>query len=237
MTTRVVALAAAVLALSLAAPADGLTVTTQNVRVTLGPVHARHDIRQAAEHSSVVFTQEMGKRRARRFAPAGWGVAHFSGLRRGDCATYWDRSRWRLVRAYPFRVAHEPFRAGHRWAVVTVLRRVGHPGVRLAAVNVHLFTRTVFRRPAWRRAITRIRDVAERLVARYPRVVMGGDWNRTWGRRATFRGFSSASPAGRTGPKGGRVDYLFWHGERFRRIRVIGHTYSDHDGTRVWLTP
>jgi hypothetical protein len=237
MTTRGVVLVAAVLAFPLAAPAEAVTVTTQNVYVGLSRPHARHDIRQAAQHSSVVLTQEMGHRRAARFAPAGWGVVHFRGTWRGDCATYYDRARWRVVRAWPFRVSSASFRAGHRWGVVTVLRHVGRPGSRLAVVNVHLFTRTIFRPVAWRRAMGRIGGVTGRLVARYPRVVMGGDWNRTYGRRARFPGFSSAEPPRRTGPKGGRVDYLYWHGDRLDGLRVIGGTFSDHDGTRVRLSP
>jgi hypothetical protein len=235
MTTRGVVVVAVFVGLSLAAPASAVTVTTQNVRRGLPLAEARHDIRQAAEFSSVVFTQEMHNRRASRFAPARWGASHYGPGSRGDCATFWDRDVWRLVSSWPVRISHEPFRAGTRWALVTVLRRVGRPDIRLAAVNVHLFTHTVFRPRAWRRAMARIRDVGERLVARYPAVVMGGDWNRTWGRRATFPGFVSAEPPRRTGPKGGRVDYVFWHGLRFRGIRVIGGTFSDHEGTRVRL--
>jgi hypothetical protein len=235
--TRGVALVAFVLGLSLAAPAHAVTVTTQNVYVGLPRAEARHDIRQAAQFSSVVFTQEMGHRRASRFTPAHWAVVHFRGTWRGDCATFYDRRVWRVVRAHTFRVSAEPFRAGHRWALVTVLRHVGRPGSRLATVNVHAFTHTIFRPVAWRRAVTTIRDVADGLAARYGRVVMGGDWNRTWDRRGRFPGFASAEPPRQTGPKGGRVDYVFWHGERFRGIRVIGRTYSDHDGTRVRLSP
>jgi hypothetical protein len=237
MTTRGVVLVAAFLGLSLAAPAHAVTVTTQNVYVGLARPGARHDVRQAAEHSSVVFTQEMGHRRAARFAPAHWGVVHFRGTWRGDCATYYDRRVWRVVRAWPFRIAAEGFRAGNRFAVVAVLRRVGHPGARLATVNVHSFTHTLARPVAWRREMARVRGVAGTLADRWGRVVMGGDWNRVYGRRATFPGYVSHDPPRPTGRNGGRVDYLYWHGERFRAIRVIDGTRSDHNGTRVRVTP
>lgn len=228
---------ALVLALAAGVPAYGDTVTTQNVRAGLPRAEARHDVRQAAERSSVVFAQEMAHRRAARFAPAHWGAVHFVGPRRGDCATFYDRRVWRVVRAYPFRVSAAPFRAGHRYAVVAVLRRVGHPGAELATVNVHLFTHTVHRPRAWRRATNRLGRLVGALAAHHARVVVGGDWNRTWPRRARFPGYASAEPSRQTGPKGGRVDFLYWHGERFHGSRVIGHTYSDHEGVRVRLRP
>jgi len=115
---------AAVLAGVAPANAD-IGITTQNVRYTLPPVQARHDIRQAANRGSVLFTQEMGRRQARRFAPAGWGVAHAAGTYRGDCATFYRRDVWRLRRAYVVRVVDVATRRpsnGHRWALVTVQR-------------------------------------------------------------------------------------------------------------------
>src|SRR5262245_4433392 len=123
-----------------AAPAKGVddrfTVTTQNVRQGLPLRQARHDIRQAAEHSSLVVTQEMGTRVDERFAPEGWGWVHFSGLRRGDCATFYDRGVWRLVRAWIKPITFAQFRAGHRFVLATVLRNRAS-GNRLGLVCVH----------------------------------------------------------------------------------------------------
>jgi endonuclease/exonuclease/phosphatase (EEP) superfamily protein YafD len=227
-----VALAALVAALVLtAAPAYAVTVTTQNVAHTLARAPARHDVRQAADGSGVVLTQEMAGRRAARFAPRGWGTAQ----RAGDCATYWDRATWRLVRSYAVRISHAPFWRGTRYALVAVLANNTNPGVRLATVNVHVFTRTVPHAPAFRRATTRVRRLADGLVAHGAAVVVGGDWNRDYRARARFPGFSSRRPPRPTGPTGGRVDYVYAHGLAFRGVRVMGHTYSDHNGYRARL--
>jgi hypothetical protein len=217
-----------------------VTVTTQNVRVGMSPAHSRHDILQAAQHSSVLVTQEMGKRVARRYAPPGWGTAHFAGLRRGDCATYWNRDMWRLHHAWTRIITWASFRAGHRFVLATTLRGVGpYQGKRLAVVCVHSITRseTAARRPVFNRGMDRLGDLLSALRSRYRYVVVGGDWNRIWSKRRQFAGMGSVSPSRSTGPKGGRVDYFEWTtpAMRYAGERIIGNTYSDHNGTRVHL--
>lgn len=210
-----------------------LALTTQNVRQGLPPDQARHDIHQAAARSSVVVTQEMGRRQASHFAPGGWGTAHFRGLRRGDCATYWQRSSWRIVGHPQLRqLTYAPFRAGHRFALATVLR--GH-GTRVAVVCVHLITRWLDRRAVYAAGMRRLGHWLTQLRQRWPHVVVGGDWNRPWDRRASFAGFTSEPPSKATGPLGGRIDYLDWHQASWRSSQVVGHTFSDHQGFRVRL--
>ena len=232
MNRLVVAGAVVLLPLSLAAPAaSAVTVTTQNVKYTLPPAQAHHDINQAAEFSSILFTQEMGLRHARAFAPKGWGTAHAKGVHRGDCATFWDRDRWRLVRWRTFTTSNGSFRNGHRFGLVTVLR---DSATEIATICVHMPTgwRTSSqRRIAYADGMANVRAVAHRLVDRYHRVVVGGDWNRIWGRRAPLSGFRTRRPPQGTGH--GTIDYFWWHGARFVRQRVIGHTYSDHQGVRL----
>jgi hypothetical protein len=204
-----------------------LVITTQNVRHTLPAPQARHDIHQAARHGSVLVTQEMGKRHAAGLSPPGWGSAHFLGPRRGDCATFWKRSSWHLVRSWVRPLTFAPFRAGHRWAQVTILR--GH-GTTVAVVCVHLVTRGHW--PTYRRGIVRL----QRLLAslQQPQVVVGGDWNAArW--RAHLRW--PCTHSWRTGPRAGRDDRLCWHHAHLRSQRLLGHTYSDHDGVRARLGP
>jgi hypothetical protein len=218
--------------------ADNYAVTTQNVRVTLGPAHARHDIRQAAARGSVLFTQEMSRRNAARFRPAGWGSAHAARPRvnnRGDCATFYRRSAWRLRRSYVVPLVntytpHVPTN-GQRWALVAVL--TGREA--LAAVCVHMPTHAVSRRLYWA-GIGRLRTLLARLSARYPRVIVGGDWNNGYPTRARFRGFVARRPPAATGPRGGRVDYLYTRRPaRIARIGTIRRTFSDHNGMRIWV--
>jgi endonuclease/exonuclease/phosphatase family metal-dependent hydrolase len=219
-----------------------MTLTTQNVRVGMPPDHVHHDINQAAAHSSVLFTQEMGLRHARRFAPRGWGTAHFAGIRRGDCATYWDRREWRLVKAWPVPVTWATFRAGHRWALVTVLR--GH-GTTVAAVCVHMVTRARSRPMAYGNGTERLAALVDRLRARHRHVVIGGDWNLPYryGPRHRYpwpvmprHGMSSMRPPRPTGSNGhgGRIDYV-WTARGMRQVgsHIIGNTYSDHQGNRI----
>ena len=214
--------------------AAALVVTTQNVQLGMTPAHVRHDIRHAAEYSSVVMTQEMFYRHAARYAPPGWGTAHWIGRPRGDCAVYWDRDRWRLVGSYVVPITWATFPRGHRTALVTVLR--GH-GVTVGAVCVHMFTHTLFRPLAWGNGVRRVSALAARLRARWGHVVIGGDWNRNWLDRPRIgpRFVSARSPAD-TGPKGGRPDFVYWAGaRRTAPVRVIRGTYSDHNGTRYRL--
>lgn len=212
-----------------AAVAVLLAITTQNVRVGLPPPEARHDIRQAAEHSSIVLTQEMGRRDASRFAPAGWGTSHVTGLRQGDCATYYDRATWRKTGQRAVLLTHAPFRAGTRYALVTHLRG---QGTTLAVVCVHMITRSLTRRVVYRHGMDRLRSLLSRLTAAH--VVVGGDWNRDWSQRAPLAGFSTRRPPTPTHDTR-RIDYAWWKGAAYRTMRVVGHTYSDHNGVRVWL--
>lgn len=213
-----------------------LTITTQNVRQGMPPPEARHDIHQAAVNSSVLFTQEMGQRRAARFAPAGWGTAHHAGLRQGDCATYWDNSVWREQRNFLTLLTNAPFRAGTRYALTTILHLRGDPTVTMAAVCVHMVTRSLTRRTVYAHGMDRLRALLDRM-AKYPYVVVGGDWNRVWSKRARVAGYSSKEPPAPTGTHGGRIDYFWWQRLNidYRSIRVIGHTYSDHQGLRMRL--
>ena len=213
-----------------------LTITTQNVRAGMPPERVRHDVHQAAEQSSVVFTQEMFYRRAAAFAPSGWGTAHHAGNRKGDCATYWDRSRWRERRSFVTLLTNAPFHTGLKYALTTVLHLRGHPRVTMAAVCVHMMTRSIPRRAWYARGMDRLRDLLSRLD-RYPYVVVGGDWNRGWPQRARIAGYDSKKPPEATGGQGGRIDYFWWQRLNidYRSIRVIGHTFSDHNGTRMSL--
>lgn len=200
-------------------------ITTQNVRRGIAPAHVRHDVRQAAAAGSVLLTQEMGWRHPRRFRPPGWSVAHVGAGRRGDCATFYDRDVWRLRRSY---VVPLPAR---RWALVAVLTG-RHP---LAAVCVHMPTHNVSRGVYWS-GIDRLRPLLRRLSSRFRHVAVGGDWNNVYRTRARFRGFTSARPPAGTGPKGGRVDYVYVRRPaHIARVRIIRHTYSDHNGVRVWV--
>lgn len=217
-----------------AVAAVALVVTTQNVQLGMPPAHVRHDIRHAAEHSSVVLAQEMFHRHAARYAPPGWGTAHRIGRPRGDCATYWDRDRWHLVRSYVVPIARATFPRGHRTALVTVLRG---RGTAVGVVCLHMFTHTRFRPLAWANAVRRVTALAGRLRARWGHVVVGGDWNRQWSNRPRVGpGFRSAPAPAVTGPKGGRPDFVYWSGaRRVAPVRVIRPTYSDHNGTRYRL--
>lgn len=207
-----------------------LVVATQNVLRTMPPDQARHDIRHAAAHSSILVTQEMFTRRAARFRPAGWGSAHFPGPR-GDCATYWQRRSWKAQRAWPVRVSRATFPHGSRWALVTLLR-AQQSGQLLAVICVHLITHSLARRAVYGRSADRLRTLVARLRQRMP-VVIGGDWNRVWRLRARFPGCASQRPPAGTGPSGGRVDYLLGCGLQPAGAHVIWHTYSDHNGLRA----
>lgn len=233
---KAVVIAATVL-IGVASPAySQYGVTTQNVRVGLPAPEARHDVRDAAAFGSVVFTQENGHRRARRFAPAGWGTAHAAGTYRGDCATYWRRDVWRLRRAYVVRILDvatpgEPSN-GHRWALVAVL---SHRQT-WAGVCVHMPTPKAGR-GAYRTAAANVRRLLARLSSRYAgRVFVGGDWNRRFSRRPAFGGYAARRPPGATHANGVRIDYVYVRRPAYAaRIRVIGGTYSDHNGVRIWV--
>ena len=210
-------------------------ITTQNVRVTLPPAQARHDVRQAAARGSVLFAQEMGRRGAGRFRPAGWGSAQAAGPFRGNCATFYNRHVWRLRSWRAVRLLDENLPAhppqGHIWALVTVLTGAET----LAGVCVHMPTKRAGD-GVYAPALRRLRALLARLSSRYPRVVVGGDWNRDYSRRPALAGFRAARPPAPTHSPGVRIDYIYAHRPaHIARVRVIGRTYSDHNGVRVWV--
>ena len=183
-----------------------------------------------------MFTQEMGLRRAARFAPARWGTVHHAGLRQGDCATYWDRRVAERAASFVTLLTNAPFRAGLRYALTSVLRLRGNPTVTMAAVCVHMITKTLSRRAVYRPRNDRLHDLLVRME-RYPYVVVGGDWNRVWPKRVRIAGYGSKEPPSATGGRGGRIDYFWWQRLNidYRSIRVIHHTFSDHNGVRMRL--
>lgn len=211
-----------------------LAIATQNIRVGLPPPDVRHDLNQAAARSSVVFTQEMGYRDAAAFRPSGWGSDHVHGRTRGDCATYWDRSRWHLVRWHLVHTFTGTYRGGNRWAQVTILKGTG--GV-LAAVCVHNVTHARLHPAVEREGVSRLRQTLSSLSTRYANVVVGGDWNRGWGIRPRFKGFTTVRPDQPTHKSGATIDYLYWHHPpvRFMSVRVLRPTFSDHRGVRYRL--
>jgi hypothetical protein len=241
---RLLVVPATLLALQVQGAPSEVVVSTQNIRLALSPAEARHDIRHAATGSSILLMQEMGHRRARRLAPPGWGTAHYVGQhRRGDCATFWDRSRWTRVRTelVPLNWTDS------RRALVVVLRsRKGAPTT-VATVCVHMITGPLHRPGLYRRATTRLHRVGARLARHHP-VIIGGDWNldHPWDVThrwegfpyARFAGWGSRAPAL---PTVGRqhADYFYWNQPAwlFRGISPVLPTFSDHAGVRIVLDP
>jgi hypothetical protein len=231
----------ALVLLLVAPPANAVTISTQNVRRTLPPLEARHDLRQAARGSTIVVAQELFARRAPWLAPPGWGTAHRRGPR-GDCATFWDRSVWRARRSYPVQLTDADFPGGHghRWALVTILHR---PDRTIAVVCVHMITHARARPIVYRAGIRRLRQLAVNLAQRFP-VIIGGDWNvpHPWDVRTKLRGFPVAAFPGwqsratvRRTTRESRPDWFLWTGFRSTSIARISRTYSDHDGVRIRL--
>ena len=158
-----------------AAVALVVALATQNVQQGLPPAAARYDIGRAAAGSSVVLTQEMGLRRAAAFAPPGWRVAHKNGLRRGDCATYSDAALWRPGATWTRQLTYARFRAGHRFALVTILHGLGrYAGTTLATVCVHLITRPRERPAVERAGVARLAALLAALETRHAHVIVGG---------------------------------------------------------------
>jgi hypothetical protein len=208
-----------------------IAIATQNVYVGLPPDRARHDIRQATAQSSIVLTQEMGSRHAREFAPRGWAVAHRLGPWVGDCATFYDTSVWRRRDWWTFPITKsDAFPGGHRFGLVTVLH--GH-GTTVAAVCVHMITQPRNRPDVEAAGVRRLRAQLAALRATYPHVVVGGDWNRAFSWRPFLPHMRATRPPRPTHSPGVRIDYIYAETPRtVRRIAVIGHTYSDHNGVR-----
>lgn len=128
------------------------------------------------------------------------------------------------------RLTDAPFRAGTRYALIT---RLKGQGTTLAVVCVHLITKSLARRAVYAHGMDRLRSALSGLTAAH--VIVGGDWNRVWPKRAPLHGYRTHEPPAPTGARGGRIDYLWWKGARERTIRVVGHTASDHQGVRVRL--
>jgi endonuclease/exonuclease/phosphatase family metal-dependent hydrolase len=220
-------------AVTLAGVASHVGIATQNVYRGSTPAHVRHDIRDASARASLVFAQEMYGRDARRLRPAGWGSWHTSGGYRGDCAVFWRRDVWRLRRGYVVRLtnADTPRRPsnGRRWAAIAVLTGAET----MAGVCVHMPTHAA-PRGVYAAGVRRLRALLARLAERFGFVAVGGDWNRHYRHRPAFRGFVSRRPPRATGSGGGRIDYVYVRRPAgIAGIRVIGHTYSDHNGVRV----
>lgn len=248
---------AAVVVSAAPAPAavPSLVLATQNVRYTLGPRQALHDIRQAARGSDVLALQEMGARRARRYEPPGWATWQALDHRAGQTAVMWRVSRLRLVGAFPMLLHRSNlFPSANRYSAVVVLAVRGTRRC-LAVVSVHMVPHidvrgrlTTLRRGRLAALALRTYASAGRVLVRGCAVALGGDWNlgayasrRARDPRGMFATMTGAGFRGqwygrqRLGPTLGRraVDG-FWT----RRLvpvsqRVIRGTYSDHNGVRV----
>lgn len=237
-----------------------VTVTTANVRNIVTTSQARADVRRAIDRSSVVLLQEMWHRRVTGLVPASWGVFHPStpvgGCR--DNAIVWDRSVWRLVRGYGFRLHYVSGLVGNCAAVAILEHRT--TGRILPAIGVHLLPHVeVAGRPrplprvrTYHASIDRIRDRAAGVTSRRGSVLIGGDWNvdypadrRVQSRPFPFRHFHAAYDSQwgvlpRTLPTLGsrRIDGFWWSANGTIRpiaSRTIRGTYSDHNFVRTTL--
>lgn len=224
----VVCLLALVLAPAPAA-AERATITTQNVRVTLPPGQARADIRQAAEHSSLLLLQEMHRRWAHRYEPPRWGHAQApqgGPLHRRDCAVMWSHQVWaERGQKVPRLSSGGTFEGADRWAVLVQLQHRASRA-RAIVVCVHLSPR-----PA-RNQLQRQTLLPLLASLRADLVVVGGDWNRRRPQLAAQlhrRGYVSGG--------GNRVDSVWWRrpARQVAPWRVIRPTFSDHDGVRYRL--
>ena len=259
------ALAASVCLLAPVAPASStapaplrVTVTTANVRNIVTASQARADVRRAIVGSSVVLLQEMWHRRVSGLVPASWGVFHPStpvgGCR--DNAIVWDRSVWRLVHAYGYRVHYVRGLVGNCVAVA-ILKHRG-TGRLLPVIGVHTLPHVeVSGRPrplprvrTYHASIDRIRDRGNRVTAVRGSVLIGGDWNvdypadrRVQARPFPWRHFHAAFDSQwgtlpRTLPTLGsrRIDGFWWSANGTIRpiaSRTIRGTYSDHNFVRT----
>jgi endonuclease/exonuclease/phosphatase (EEP) superfamily protein YafD len=234
-----------------------ITITTQNVRYSLPPWQAAHDIRQAAQHSSIVLLQEMAGRRAARYRPAGWASAQATGrpYAARECPALWSARVWSLRRHSTRLLARSDlFPSATRYASVTVLRHRA-AGFRAAVVCLHLIPHVerhgrptaLPRQRVLSRELATVYDLARTLAARYRVVVVGGDWNinaraddrvrhRGWPARVMpTAGYRHQWQLRYTRPTLGRrwVDTLWVHGAQLRSTRTVAPTYSDHNGARV----
>jgi endonuclease/exonuclease/phosphatase family metal-dependent hydrolase len=177
--------AAAMLVPAAAAPAAGsrIVLVTQNVRVTLGPVHARHDVRQAARGADVLALQEMNRRRVTRYLPASWHAWQARGPA-GETAVAWRPARFRLIGGVPLLLHRSTlFRSATRYAAAVMLVERGSNRC-LTVVSVHMAPHidaagrlTSLRRGKLAAIALRTFAAAGRMLGRGCAVAIGGDWN------------------------------------------------------------
>lgn len=230
-----------------------LVVTTQNVRHTLGPVRAGHDLRQAQRGSDVTIAQEMGSRRAARFRLAGYGVVQPGDRIARELAVYYRRARLQLVAAVPFLLHRSTlFGSATRNGLAVMFRYTARPGC-LLVLNVHLIPhievggrpRDLPRLQLVDLALDRIVALA-RMLRRGCALVVGGDWNVDGyaDRRIRAPVFPAARFAAlgygsdwrfRVRPTLGRrnVDGFFYRNAHPIARRILAGTFSDHNGSRT----
>jgi hypothetical protein len=243
-----------------------VVATTANIYSPLGLRKARDDLRRAARGSDLVLAQEMARRSRAdlaRIDPPGW---HFWQPAHGNCrevTVHWSPA-WRQLRHYALLLARWDGRSGDRCAAIAILQHRA-TGRRLAAVSVHMLPHVELAgrpRPGmaaatanYARSMARLTERLAGLRARYPLVLVGGDWNVDYfaDRRVRWPGFPFAHLAARMdthwapklrlglaaptlGPR--RVDSIWWAERRHLRAlssSTIRGTWSDHNFARVVL--
>jgi hypothetical protein len=231
-----------------------LVVTSQNVRVTLGPAQARHDVTAAATGADLVLLQEFNHRRATRFTPAGFGTWQGPRGPRAETPLMWRTSSLSLLAARTVLLHRSQlFPSATRYATVArfSIRRSGHC---LLIVNLHMvphidkggYLTHAPRAALVRRAVAVIAELARGA----PRctALVGGDWNVDYWHDAQVRqpampyatmraiGYRAQWSALRNGrPTLGRryVDTLWSRHAGLAWQQVRGHTYSDHQQVRL----
>jgi endonuclease/exonuclease/phosphatase family metal-dependent hydrolase len=231
-----------------------LVVTSQNVRVTLGPTQARHDVTAAAAGADLVMLQEFNHRRAVRFTPVGFSTWQGPWGPRAETPLMWRTSSLSLLAARTVLLHRSQlFPSATRYATVArfSIRRSGHC---LLVVNVHLvphIEKSGYLTHAPRAALVRrAMAVIAGLARGAPRctALVGGDWNVDYWRDARVRqpampyatmravGYRAQWSALRNGrPTLGRryVDTLWSRHAGLAWQQVRGHTYSDHQQVRL----
>jgi endonuclease/exonuclease/phosphatase (EEP) superfamily protein YafD len=231
-----------------------LVVTSQNVRVTLGPAQARHDVTAAATGADLVLLQEFNHRRATRFTPAGFGTWQGPRGPRAETPLMWRTSSLSLLAARTVLLHRSQlFPSATRYATVArfSIRRSGHC---LLIVNLHMvphidkggYLTHAPRAALVRRAVAVIAELARGA----PRctALVGGDWNVDYWHDARARqpampyasmravGYRAQWSALRNGrPTFGHrfIDTLWSRHAGLAWQQVRGHTYSDHQQVRL----
>jgi endonuclease/exonuclease/phosphatase family metal-dependent hydrolase len=245
------------------AAAAVLVVATQNVQVGMPAYQARHDITRAAVGADVVVLQEMGGRRvAAGFTPAGFRCWQaLSGPAR-EVPVCWRASRFAEIAAHTTLLHRSDLFPSATRAASTVVLRDRTTGRLWPVVDVHMIPhievggrlRQLPRRALAVLALSRIDALADRLTARYGRVIIGGDFNIDatadhrvrqpaclWYRmnHGPTNYDTAWNTLPRTGPTLGRrrIDYVWWPKAAATAVRsaTIGGTYSDHQLVRVTL--